>query len=116
MVVRGGFGAAVVGFGALVVFVAPPAGGAVVVVVVVAGPPLPGGIVPAGAGPPDGGGTEPLGAGPVAPAACGFSGRSVGLLKPALAPTSRTVPAAVPIRAIIARLTRDQLSGTGARL
>ena len=113
--VRGGFGAAVVGFGALVVFVAPPAGGAAVVVMVLA-PPLPGGIVPAGAGPPDGGGTEPLGTGPVAPAACGFRGRSVGLLKPALALTSRTVPAAVPIRAIIARLTRDQLSGTGAQL
>jgi hypothetical protein len=103
MVVRGGFGAAVVGFGALVVLVGPPVGGAAVVVVVV-GPPLAGGIV-AAVGAPDGGGTEPLGTGPVAPAACGFSGRSVGLLNPALALTSRAVLAAVPSRAIIARLT-----------
>src|SRR5689334_659115 len=95
-------GAVVVGFAAgAVVFVLPGWPGAVVFGAPAAWLAPGAGLVPP-AGTASAGPVEPAGSGPFAACGC-VAGSVAGLLNPALAPTSRTVPAAVPMRAIRAR-------------
>src|SRR5688500_15319029 len=96
-------GALVVGLVAGAVVLPVPGAAGAVVAPGAAGPPS--GVAPGGAAGPPAGGAEPDGPPWGRPSASGVVAGSAVLPKPALAPTSRTVPAAVLTSAIIARRT-----------